>query len=241
MPCSNAAKMQNPLKFVGVPQTPEPISTVSGPKFTILSGHVEEVLLFNNFFPIVDKCLSCAMVPRWRFFVFAWRRVQRISDLHSKLALRPHHVNIQSPTADIRRGKKRKKKERRNSMKIQWCALFHRATIINSAESDSKRARAAHAHGAIALFTDVIVVRTVHCADVGASRRVSACSSSSSGRDVTTSSLRKTTASCIDLPVLAVRQRLPSSAFGFTHLEQFWVYYTPIRQPMDSYFCEICR
>ena len=38
MPCSNAAKTQNPLKFVGVPQTPEPISAVSGPKFTILSG-----------------------------------------------------------------------------------------------------------------------------------------------------------------------------------------------------------
>jgi len=40
MPCSNAAKTQNPLKFVGVPQTPEPISAVSGPKFTILSGDV---------------------------------------------------------------------------------------------------------------------------------------------------------------------------------------------------------
>ena len=31
MQCSNAAKTQNPLKFVGVPQTPEPISAVSGP------------------------------------------------------------------------------------------------------------------------------------------------------------------------------------------------------------------
>jgi len=50
MPCSNAAKTQNPLKFVGVPQTPETISAVSGPKFTILSQHVEEVLLLNNFF-----------------------------------------------------------------------------------------------------------------------------------------------------------------------------------------------
>ena len=77
MPCSNAAKTQNPLKFVRVPQTPEPISAVSGPKFTILSGHVEEVLLLNKFFfPIVDTCLSCedmarescAMVPKWRFF-----------------------------------------------------------------------------------------------------------------------------------------------------------------------------
>ena len=64
MPCSNAAKTQNPLKFVGVPQTPEPISAVSGPKFTILSGHVEEVLLINNFFPIVDTCLSCEDMVR---------------------------------------------------------------------------------------------------------------------------------------------------------------------------------
>jgi len=50
MPCSNAAQTQNPLKFVGVPQTAGPISAVSGPKFTILSGHVEEVLLLNKFF-----------------------------------------------------------------------------------------------------------------------------------------------------------------------------------------------
>jgi len=41
--CSNAAKMRNPLKFVGVPQTPEPISAVSGPNFAILRGHMEEV------------------------------------------------------------------------------------------------------------------------------------------------------------------------------------------------------
>jgi len=50
VPCSNAAKTRNPLKFAKVPQTPEPISTASGPKFTILSGHVEEVLLFSRFF-----------------------------------------------------------------------------------------------------------------------------------------------------------------------------------------------
>ena len=48
--CSNAAKMRNPLKFAGVPQTRQQISAVSRPKFTILSGHVEEVLLFNKFF-----------------------------------------------------------------------------------------------------------------------------------------------------------------------------------------------
>jgi len=50
MLCSNDAKTQNLLKFVGVHQTPEPILAVSGPKFTVLSGHVEEVMLLNKFF-----------------------------------------------------------------------------------------------------------------------------------------------------------------------------------------------
>jgi len=43
-------------------------------------------------------------------------------------------VNIQSPTAEIRWGKKRRKKER-NSMKILWSALLHRATIIMKIEN----------------------------------------------------------------------------------------------------------
>jgi len=53
----------------------------------------------TSFFPIVNTCLSCedtarqscAMVPKWRP-VFSASRVQDISDMHSKLALRPHHV-----------------------------------------------------------------------------------------------------------------------------------------------------
>jgi len=41
-------------------------------------------------------------------------------------------VDIQSPTAEIRRGKeKKKKKEERNRMKIYMVSLFHRATINN--------------------------------------------------------------------------------------------------------------
>jgi len=58
------------------------------------------------FFPIVDMCLicediarqSCAMVPRWPIFgdffgpAFSTSRTQHVSDLHSKFALRPHHV-----------------------------------------------------------------------------------------------------------------------------------------------------
>ena len=53
----------------------EPISAASRPTFTIMWGHVEDILLLNKFFPIVDTCVSCediaqqscAMVPRWRF------------------------------------------------------------------------------------------------------------------------------------------------------------------------------
>ena len=48
--CSNTAKTQNPLKLPGVPQTNETISAASGPKFTILRGHVEEILLLKFVF-----------------------------------------------------------------------------------------------------------------------------------------------------------------------------------------------
>jgi len=50
VPRSNAAKTQNPLKLAGVPQTRQQISAVSGPKISILWGHVEKILLFNRFF-----------------------------------------------------------------------------------------------------------------------------------------------------------------------------------------------
>jgi len=90
-PCSNAAKMRNPLKFAGVPQTRQQISAVSRPKFTTLSGHVEEVLMFSKFFPIVDTCLSsvdivlqsCAMVPKWRFFCVLYLQRATCSTFHT--------------------------------------------------------------------------------------------------------------------------------------------------------------
>ena len=75
MPSSNATKTRKPLKVAGVPQTPETISAASGPKFTILSAHVEEILLLNKFFSncrFMPSCEDiagqrCGMVPRWRF------------------------------------------------------------------------------------------------------------------------------------------------------------------------------
>ena len=57
IPCSNAAKTRNQLKFGGVPQTNETISAASRPKFTVLWGHLEDILLPNKFFS------DCRYVP----------------------------------------------------------------------------------------------------------------------------------------------------------------------------------
>ena len=57
----------------------------------------------TSFFPMCLSCedtarQSCAMVPRWRIFddflrpVLPASRMQHVSDLHLKFALRPHHV-----------------------------------------------------------------------------------------------------------------------------------------------------
>jgi len=99
VPCSNAAKTRNPLKFAGVPKTRQQISAVSSPYYEDMCRRYR---CLTSFFPIVDTCLSCedtaqlswAMVPKWRFLrpVFAASRVPHISDLHYKFALRPHHV-----------------------------------------------------------------------------------------------------------------------------------------------------
>ena len=49
MPCSNVTMTRNQLKFGGVPQSNETISAASGPKFTILWIHLEDILLLNIF------------------------------------------------------------------------------------------------------------------------------------------------------------------------------------------------
>ena len=68
---------------------------------------MEEVLLLNKFFPMVDMCLSCEDIAQQSLCdgaemaifgdflcpVFSVSRVQHVSDLHSKFALVPHHVS----------------------------------------------------------------------------------------------------------------------------------------------------
>jgi len=106
VPCSKAAKMRNPLKFVGVPQTTGSISAACRPKFTILWDIWGRYWCLTSCYSIVDMCLnceyiarqSCGMVPDGDFLatflraVFSASRAQHVSDLRSKFTLRPHHV-----------------------------------------------------------------------------------------------------------------------------------------------------
>ena len=118
--CSNAAKTRNPLKLAGVPQTRQQISAISGPKFTILWRHVEEILLFKFF-------SDCQYVPYLRrygptklcdgaqmanFCVLHFQRAACstfqtcILNSHYGLTMCGSMVDIQSATAENRRGKK---------------------------------------------------------------------------------------------------------------------------------------
>jgi len=104
--CSNEAKTRNPLKFAGGPKLPNRPQPSVGRHSPYCEDMWRRYCCLTSFFPIVDTCLSCegvaqqscAMVRRRRFFalvlhpVFSASRVQHISDLHSKFALRPHHM-----------------------------------------------------------------------------------------------------------------------------------------------------
>ena len=97
VPCSNAAKTRNPLKFAGVPQTRQQISAVSRPSSPYYQDMCRRYCCLT-IFPIVDTCLSCediarqncAMVPNGDFLrpLFPASRVQHISHLHSKFHAR---------------------------------------------------------------------------------------------------------------------------------------------------------
>ena len=110
VPCSNAAKTQNLLNLAGVPQTPEPISAASGPKFTILWGHVEEILLLNKFFfrlsiralrrhSLTKLCEGAQRAIFWRLFA-CWifsepcALCSTFETCHLKFALRLHHHHV---------------------------------------------------------------------------------------------------------------------------------------------------
>ena len=109
MQCSNTAKTRKPLKFAGEPQTTRSISVASGPKFTILWGHMEDILLLFrlSICALVAKIQSdrvvrwCPDGDFWRLFCILCFSEPRAAGLMA---------DIQSAAAEIRRGKKEKNK-----------------------------------------------------------------------------------------------------------------------------------
>ena len=90
----------------GCPKLPDRSQSLVGRSSPYCWDMWKRYCCLTSFFPIVDTCLSCediaqqscAMVPRWPFLatflrpVFSASRMQHVSDLHLKFALRRHHV-----------------------------------------------------------------------------------------------------------------------------------------------------
>jgi len=110
-PVSDVAAVTKPRQethchSLGCPKQPNRSQSLVGRSSPCCEDMWGRYCCLTSFFPIVDTCLSCedtarqrcATVPRWRFFggflrpVLSASRVQHVSDLHLKFALRPHHV-----------------------------------------------------------------------------------------------------------------------------------------------------
>jgi len=112
VPCSNAAKTQWCPKLANRSQ---PLVGRSSPYYEDIWRMCQRLTIFSDclsYLSCEDTVRqSCAMAPKWRFLrpVFSANRVPHISDMHSKSALRPHHVckygRHPISDAEIRRGK----------------------------------------------------------------------------------------------------------------------------------------
>jgi len=101
VPCSNTAKTRNALKFAGVPQTRQQVSAVSRPSspyYEDMWRRYRRLIIFFGLPIHAAAKIQPDKVVRWcqngDFLrpVFSANCVPHISDMHSKFALRPHHV-----------------------------------------------------------------------------------------------------------------------------------------------------
>ena len=58
-PCSNAAKMRNPMKLAGCPKLTNRSQPLVGRSSSYCKEMWETYSYLTSFFPIVDTCLSC--------------------------------------------------------------------------------------------------------------------------------------------------------------------------------------
>ena len=134
-----SAKTRKPLKFAGMPQTNETISAASTPKFTILWGHVEQILLLSKFFsdcryvPSLRRysstklCDGAQMAIFWRVFASCIFQREACSTFQACI-LNLHYGHTMCGTmADVRRlrlgEEKRKKKNKLQGKNIMACPI----------------------------------------------------------------------------------------------------------------------
>jgi len=113
MPCSNAAKTQNPLKFAGVPQTRKRISVANGPpycgdmwrRYCCLSSFFSDCRYVPCCEDIAQQ--SCAIVCRWQIFLqflgCSISSVQHVSDMHSERVPDCNAAGLGDKVSDNRR------------------------------------------------------------------------------------------------------------------------------------------
>ena len=118
--CSNEVKTRNRLKFAGCPKLVNRSQPLEGQSTPYCEDIWRRYCCVISFFQLLIHALVAKIQPhkvvRWcpdgEFLhpELSASRVQYISDLHSKCG---SVVDIQSVTAEIRRGKKERKKKRR--------------------------------------------------------------------------------------------------------------------------------
>ena len=105
--CSKEAKMQNPLKFAGVPQTPDRSEVLVGRSSPYCEDLWRRYCCLTVFFRLSINALVAKIQPdkvvQWcadgdflhHFCILYFQRAasMHISDLHSKFALGPHHLS----------------------------------------------------------------------------------------------------------------------------------------------------
>ena len=102
LPCSNAAMMRNPLKIAGVPKLANRSQPLVGRSSPYYEDMWRRYRCLTSLFHLSIHALAAKIQPDKVVWwcqngdflhpVFSVNCMQHISDMHSKFALRPHHV-----------------------------------------------------------------------------------------------------------------------------------------------------
>ena len=150
MPCSNAAKTRNQLKFAGVPQTGQPISAAIGWRSPYCGDMWRTYCCLTRYFPILDTCLSWEDSARQRcdgaqmaifgdFFASCVFSEPRAAGFRTASEICTKATScIHCAIAEIRQGKK---KTRRKNKKPQGKNIMYASAMQGGHKNDKTQSR----------------------------------------------------------------------------------------------------